>query len=232
MTNPGTDRLEGLRQAIACRVHHELRTPLAVATMACELLRDGGRGSERCLELIGRALTQLRERMGRLDLLADGGPDHAAPKTLELEPVVLRALAEVRPLADDRGVSMLLSSPGRPILLRGDAPLVGLAVRELAENAVRFNRRGGRVRVTLACRAGTVRLRLADDGVGMRPWELALGLRGFHQAEPFLTRREPGMGIGLAVARRIVEAHGGRLRALSRAGRGTCMTALLPEAAP
>ncbi|MBI4348420.1 MAG: HAMP domain-containing histidine kinase [Elusimicrobia bacterium] len=232
MTNPGPDPLDGLRQAIASRVHHELRTPLTVATMACELLRENGAGSERCVELIVRALSQLRERMSRLDLLEAPEPCPPAVSTLELEPVVVRALEELRPLAEDRGVSLLLTSPGRPIRLRGDEPLVGLAVRELADNAVRFNRRGGRVRISLACRAGTVRLRLADDGVGLRPSDVALALRGFHQAEPFLTRREPGMGIGLAVARRIVEAHGGRLRALSRAGRGTCMTALLPEAAP
>lgn len=226
---------ERLKEAIVCRVQHELRTPLTVASMAYELLFSpaaDGPTADQCREMLGRALKTLEKHLRTFSILFGGSEGGLAPARAptDLLASARGAVARVGPEAAERGVGVALEIRGRPRAVPADEGLVAEALERLLDNAVRFNRRGGLARLILKFRARSVKLTVTDDGPGIAKADLALALEGLHQAEEFLTRREGGLGAGLAVARAIALAHGGRLSAASRPGRGSAFTILLPEA--
>lgn len=225
--------VEQLKEAIVCRVQHELRTPLTIASMAYELLASGeadGSTAEQCRELLGRALRTLEGHLLTFSRLSAGSAGlEARPKPVDLVALARTALARVRGLAEARGVALVLEARGGPRPFPADATLLAEALERLIENAVRFNRPGGLARVAVRFGGRRASLTVSDDGPGIATSDLTLALRGFHQAEEFLTRREGGLGAGVAVSRAIAEAHGGRLRASSRLGKGSVFTIILPE---
>lgn len=229
-------QVERLKEAILSRVQHELRTPVAIATMAFELLSSGAqdpRTDEHCKELLGKALKRLSNHLRNLSLLSPSSPKRMGPRLPEVDVAALArsAAEEIEALARERDVEVSLSIPDharRPLRLDGEH--VRLALRNLLENAVRFNRPGGRVGLAVSFAGAAASVRIEDDGIGMSPDTLDRALEGFFQEEDFLTRREGGLGIGLAAARRAVEAHGGRLDAYSRAGKGSVFVVTFEEA--
>lgn len=131
--------------------------------------------------------------------------------------------------AGAHGVSLRCSAA--PALVNGDAPLLSEVVTNLVSNAVRYNRPGGRVDVTLAPRNGEVELRVADTGVGIPAHALPHVFERFFRVDPARSRERGGAGLGLAIARWIVEAHGGSLGVESREGEGSTFTVRLPSSA-
>lgn len=228
-------QVERFKEAILCRIQHELRTPVTIATMAFELLSLGGQypsTAEHCKELLGKALKRMQDNLRNLSLLSPSSPSATRPSLPEVDLVALAsgAAEDTEALARERGVEVSLSVPSRGgRALRLDEDPVRLALRNLLENAVRFNRPGGRVELAVSFADTAARVRIEDDGIGMSPATLDHALEGFFQEEHFLTRREDGMGIGLAVARRVIEAHGGRLDAYSEAGKGSAFVVTFEE---
>ncbi|OGS01109.1 MAG: hypothetical protein A2V88_09125 [Elusimicrobia bacterium RBG_16_66_12] len=101
-------------------------------------------------------------------------------------------------------------------------------MRHLLSNALRFNRPGGRVRIGLEFSAREAVLTVADDGEGIPAAALSRIFDPYYQAADFLTRRVGGLGLGLAIVRRIFEGHGGGVGVTSRPGEGSTFTAVLP----
>jgi two-component system phosphate regulon sensor histidine kinase PhoR len=101
----------------------------------------------------------------------------------------------------------------------------------LVDNAVRFTPSGGAVTVSALRHNGSVEVRVADTGVGIRPEHLPRLFERFYRADPARSREDGGTGIGLAIARSVVEAHGGHIRAESELGEGSVFTFDLPVAA-
>jgi CheY-like chemotaxis protein/anti-sigma regulatory factor (Ser/Thr protein kinase) len=137
-----------------------------------------------------------------------------------------------RPAAASAGVALELSVPDAEQAVIGEASRLQQVVTNLLSNAIRFTPAGGRVDVTLTYVRDQAHLRVRDTGAGIAPDFLPLVFEQFRQADSTTTRRHGGLGLGLAIVHRLVELHGGRVRAESEGlGKGATFTVTLPLAA-
>jgi signal transduction histidine kinase/putative methionine-R-sulfoxide reductase with GAF domain len=215
-------------------VSHELRTPLAAMLGWVRVLRlDKGERAARAIETIersGRAQEKLIE-----DLL-DASRMITGRLCLEMErvdfqPVVAAALETVRPAAEAKGVSVDVALGASAVTVLGDADRLQQVVWNLLSNAVKFTPAGGTVEVRTAVTRDVVDLVVSDTGTGITADFLPYVFDRFRQAEPAASRGRGGLGLGLAIVRHLVEAHGGTVAVTSAGeGRGATFTVTLPLA--
>ncbi|MCA1827710.1 MAG: ATP-binding protein [Myxococcales bacterium] len=229
--------MEELRQSVRDRdqflamLGHELRNPIAAVLIASEVMeRRGGQALAQERQIIARQARQL----GRLvDDLLDVARVTSNKITLRRAPVDLegllrRALPQWEAQAAERrlALSLRIDSPAR---VMGDSLRLDQVLTNLVGNAFKYTPAGGRVEISLATGQAEARLRVTDTGIGIEPRMLQRIFDLFIQAEGALDRAQGGMGIGLTVARRLVELHGGTLSAASEgAGRGSTFEIRLP----
>jgi signal transduction histidine kinase len=146
---------------------------------------------------------------------------------LDLAQVAAEAVEAARPLADRRGIA-LRGPVGAELLLPGDRTRLGQVIDNLLSNALKFTPTGGTVTVETGRVNGSVRLVVADTGVGVQPDELAHLFERFYRTEAANAQAVQGSGLGLSISKSIVEAHGGTITADSRPGVGTALTIVLP----
>jgi signal transduction histidine kinase len=225
--------LEQSRRDLVANVSHELKTPITAIRAHLENLADGVEQPNR--ETLQVMLAQT-ERLGRLvDQLLDLSrlesgevPLHA--ETFGLAPLVDRVASEI---AVGRSVDdiELRDDVSERLLVHADEERVHQVLFNLVDNAVRFTPPGGTVTVSAALDDDRVVVIVADTGVGIGPEHLPRLFERFYRADPARSRDDGGgTGIGLAIARSIVEAHGGRITAESEPGRGARFTFDLPAA--
>jgi len=214
---------------------HELRTPLTILKGEIEVaLRspDTGPGAgadrrvlESCLEEVDHLIALVA------DLLflarADAGAVDVSATTVDLAHVVDEALPALRALAEPAGVALDAQVDGAAPV-RGSEPLLFRVVFNLADNAIKYAGAGRRVTIAVARRDGRAVLDVEDDGPGIAPEDRERIFDRFYRADP--ARSGPGAGLGLAVTRSIVIAHGGEIRAAARPGHGTLFRVTLPLA--
>jgi PAS domain S-box-containing protein len=214
-------------------VSHELRTPLnAILSWAWVLEAQGAPALGRALAAIRRnaeAQRQLVEELLDVSRVASGSLRiELAP--LRLAAVVESALQSVRPAAEARALRVEAElDPG--VTVWGDERRLRTVAWHLLSNAVKFTPSGGRVSLTMARTPDAVELQVSDTGIGIDPSFLPHVFERFRQADASSTRAYGGLGLGLALARSLVEAHGGEMEAAS-AGRGcgSTFTVRLPLA--
>lgn len=214
------DRLVGAQRAFLASVSHELRTPLTRMRLAAELQQQGDRPDLR--ERIGRDIETLDELIGELLLASrlDAGVGSEAR-----EPVDLLALAAEEAARFDAEVS------GEAVEVRGEPRLLRHLVHNLLQNARRHGGDGD-VSVEVARDgAGTTRLRVSDRGPGIPVEEREAVFEPFYQPATQSRRGERGVGLGLALVRRIARLHGGEVRCLGRDGGGACFEVTFGAAA-
>src|SRR5262245_806909 len=224
--------LDQLKEGFMATVSHELRSPLTSMREGAHLLRDQVAGaltpkqarlvtiiedgSERLLRLVNQLLDLSRLRAGML-------PIERMP--LVLDHVVQRAVEELRPQAEEAGVVLELERRGERFQFMGDSDRLVQVVVNLVANAVRFTPRGGRVTARVADGGSELIVEIEDTGVGIPATMLPHIFGWYEQAH----RRRGGTGLGLPIARGLVEAHGGRLTVESHEGKGSRFTVLLPR---
>jgi PAS domain S-box-containing protein len=215
-------------------VSHELRTPLNSTLGWVNVLRsdkDGVRKT-RALDSIERSVrtqTRLIEDLLDVSRIASGQL-RLDVRSLDLRALVDTVLEETRPQAEAKGIHLRaelddLSSP-----TSGDHDRLAQVVSNLLNNALKFTPRGGRIDVRLANGRGDVQLIVRDDGSGIRKDFLPHVFEPFRQADSVASRRQGGLGLGLAITRHLVELHGGTILAESEGeGLGATFTVSLPR---
>jgi signal transduction histidine kinase/ActR/RegA family two-component response regulator len=216
---------------------HELRNPLAPISIALQILREAPPGSQDfawARDSIGR---QLRHMTRLLDDLLDISRVTLGKIQLQMAPVsvgqiVANAVEATRSLVDSGAHRLTVNLPEEPVVLRGDAVRLTQVVANLINNAAKYTERGGSIDVAVARDGGDVRLSVRDNGIGIaadaleRIFDLFSQLPGGHE------RAQGGLGIGLTLARRLVELHGGTVEARSEGvNRGAELIVRLPAVA-
>jgi signal transduction histidine kinase/CheY-like chemotaxis protein len=225
-----------LKDEFLSTVSHELRTPLTAITGWAQMLRSGrldAAKSARALETILRSARSQKEIIDDLldvsRLISGRMRLYVAP--LKLGSVIHAAVEAIRPAAEAKGIhlSMLLDPATEAV--SGDAERLQQVVWNLLSNAVKFAPTGGRVEVKLVRADSHFEIIVADNGQGIKSEFLPYVFERFRQEDGGMSRRQGGLGLGLAIARHIVELHGGTVHAASEGlGKGATFTVALPIA--
>ena len=216
-------------------ISHELRTPLNAIIGFSEMMQqqmfgpiglpkyleyasDIHESGQYLLEVINDILDMSKIEAGRMAL---------ALEALNIGEIIAESMRVVQQTAQDRNIR--LETYGSPSLeLPGDRRALKQVLINLLSNAVKFTPVGGEVSLRAYRYRGSVRLAIADTGVGIPRHEIAKLGRPFEQVENQFTKGHKGTGLGLAISRSIIELHGGRLEIKSRLGEGTTVTCILP----
>ena len=215
---------------------HELRNPLAPVVTGLEVLRNplaGPQAHERARELMTR---QLRQMVRLIDDLLDVSRIttnklelHREP--LELSSVVREAIEVTEPLLRENGHALTMSWSRDEVWVDGDPTRLTQVFVNLLNNAAKYTPRGGRVDVVLGVDGeGAASVRISDNGIGVDPAQQAGIFEMFMQVDRSLERERAGLGVGLSLARRLVELHGGSVDIRSPGlGQGSDFTVRLPR---
>jgi two-component system OmpR family sensor kinase len=211
---------------------HELRTPLATISAEIEWALARPRTADeyrRCLDTAQRAADRMRRVVERLLTLAhaDAGAAALQRAPVGLGPVVNDAVGIVKPLAEQKRVTIETRLDAAMVV--GDRDRLTDLATNLVSNAIRYNRDGGRVSVEVWPDGDDACLRVADTGTGISAEDLPRVFERFFRADRARTSDSGGAGLGLAIAKWIVEAHGGRIACTSTAGHGTEVLVRLPR---
>jgi signal transduction histidine kinase/ActR/RegA family two-component response regulator len=199
---------------------HELRNPLQPIRSAVDMLRQAKARPEHLRlgrEVIGRQVDQLarlvddlvdtnRISSGKLELRKD---------LIDLLPIIEGAVDSIRPLAERKRQELAIALPPGPVPVDGDAVRLNQVFVNLLNNAVKYTRDGGHIRLTVECDDRDAFIRIRDDGVGIDPSDLPRVFEMFYQGKARADDAQGGLGLGLALVRSLIELHGGSVQAHS-----------------
>jgi signal transduction histidine kinase len=225
--------VERLRRDLVANVSHELKTPISALRARLENLLDG---VEPPNPDVLQVMLQQTERLSRLvEQLLDLSRLESGDVPMDREHVDLKSLissviAEVQVARGDHLVAVRMEVPPEMPAVWADRERVHQVVFNLLDNAVRFTPPGGEVVVSAAVAGVRCEIRVVDPGPGIPPEHLPFLFERFYRVDSARSRGDGGTGIGLAIARSVVEAHGGRIWADSEVGVGSVFTFDLPLA--
>lgn len=216
-------------------VSHELRTPLTAVLGWASMLRNGSLDAPRVARAVEAIFNNATRQSQMIEELLDisrivGGRVEFDLQQLDLSDVVSGAIESIMPQADAKGVELQLGqNPSVPVT--GDPRRLEQVFLNLLSNAVKFTQPGGHVTVDVVPGTQTVEARVVDNGAGIDPAFLSHAFDRFRQGDNSTARSKGGLGLGLFIARQLIEAHGGTIRAESAGpGLGASFIVTLPVA--
>jgi len=230
------EEADRLKDEFLATLSHELRTPLTSILGWASMIRNGeveGANAERAIETIER---NARSQARLIDDLLDVSRIITGNLRLELDPLNLAPIVEaavdaLRPTADAKGIGLRMEFAPVSCLVRGDANRLRQVIWNLLSNAIKFTPKRGKVTIALDCVESLARLSVRDTGEGISAEFLPYVFDRFRQAEGSISRKQGGLGLGLAVVRHLVELHGGNVSANSEGlDKGSTFQVELPVA--
>ncbi|WP_213813900.1 cell wall metabolism sensor histidine kinase WalK [Glaciihabitans sp. dw_435] len=231
--------LDESKSEMITTLNHEMRTPLTSILGYLEIVRDGGGGDipREADEMLGAVEHSARRLHSIVDEMLILTRLDSHDLGVEMEPVNVgdiasRVVSQLAPIAEGRGVLLQLHLDENAPLVLGDDSRLGHALTTVAENAVKFTPNRGSVTVSVTVRKHLrpVVVTVTDTGMGVPADDLPRLFERFFRATNATQSAVGGSGLGLSIARGIVELHGGRIRAESVLGEGTTMIITLPSA--
>jgi len=228
------ERLERVRQEFLSNVSHELRTPLAAIRAFVETLDAGAidepENNRRFLSIIDRNAARMHSLIDDiLELSAiEAGTVKVEPQAVNLRPLVEEVFSALASRASARGVALSNDVPDG-VRVRADPRRLEQMLTNLADNAVKFSREGGEVRVRYERGPGRDRVSVADAGEGIAPEHLPRIFERFYRVDRARSRALGGTGLGLAIVKHLARAHGGEAAVSSTLGQGSTFTIELPR---
>jgi PAS domain S-box-containing protein len=235
LQNERLREVDRMKDEFVALVSHELRTPLTSIRGYLELLLDEAeafetthtdwlgvidRNSERLLALVEDLLLKAQVNAGKVSL---------SVKDVDLAGIVEQSVKAGAPVAAARNVALTCSTEPLPHV-SADPVRIGQVIDNLISNALKFTPAGGRVDVRASLRDDRARVEIADTGAGMNDDEQSRLFERFYRTPHARDAAVPGVGLGLSIAKAIVEAHGGKISCASVAGAGTTFAIELPLA--
>ncbi len=228
--------LDHARRQFFADISHELRTPITVIRGEAEITL---RGRDRSAEEYKDALVRIQELSMQLGLVVNDLLFLARSETaslqfewenIELTDLVAHAVADTRSLIHEKAITVRLEKPECPVWVRGDQQRLRQVVLILLDNARRYSQSGTSVDVTVRTEGGDALLSITDRGIGVPVQELEVIFDRYYRSRRARRSSEDGSGLGLPVAKAIVNAHGGRIAAsVNKEGPGTTFTVSLPQ---
>ncbi len=223
--------LDRLKNEFIAITSHELRTPLGLILGHATFLREmlGTEYNEQ-LDAIIRNATRLKEIIESLSNVDNyqSGTARLRQRRVSVGRVVDDVIASFHEMAKQKGVKLKKALDKTDLLVDADGAKIAIALSNLVKNAITFTDKGGQVLVKAELASGYVKVSVIDNGVGIPARDMPRVFERFFQVESHLTRRHGGMGLGLSVAKVMIEMHGGRIWAESVEGKGSNFTFVLP----
>lgn len=230
-------RVADMRRDFVANVSHELKTPLAAIRGFAETLRDGALEEPATAErFTDRILVQCRRLQALLDDLLTLSRLEGVDSALEREPmdlaaVIRRAVELLAAGAREKKVEVQIETGEGLSAVSGDPDGLERLLLNLLDNAIKYNRPGGKVMVRLSRSDGEAVLEVEDTGIGIPPESIPRLFERFYRVDKSRAREEGGTGLGLAIVKHVAQAHGGQVEVESRAGRGSTFRVRLPVGA-
>lgn len=228
-------KLDELKSAFIRNVSHELRTPLALIGGYVELVLDGQLGplqpeQRQSLSLVAEKSSHLTRMVNDIISLQTIGVMGFDMQSLCLVTLIQSAVNDALPKAEKARIELKLVSPDAGDLpsVRGDPQRLGQVFEHLLDNAIKFSPNGGTVQVDLEQTIDMICVQIQDEGIGLPADQLERVFDRFYQIDGSSTRRYGGTGLGLALVKEIVEAHGGAVWVDSQVGEGSTFAVYLP----
>jgi PAS domain S-box-containing protein len=228
------ERVSRIKDEFLATLSHELRTPLNSILGWAQLLRVGrfdDKEYQQGLETIernARAQTQIIEDLLDMSRIISG-KIRLDVQRLDLAAVLNAAIDSVHPSAEAKSIRLSKLLDSRVTTISGDPARMQQVVWNLLSNAIKFTPKGGKVQVMLERVNSHIEVVVADNGEGIQPDFLPHIFERFRQQDSSTTRRHTGLGLGLSIARQLVELHGGTISAKSSGpGQGATFTMMLP----
>ena len=222
---------EAARRQFTANVSHELRTPLTTISGYAELLENHLVASPEDTE---KFLSRIRKEAGRMltlveDILRlsqlDEGSLELKPQEVDLKQLAQETITSLQPKAEQREVT--LSVTGDAPTVTTDPALLGEILYNLLDNAIKYNRAGGKAEILLDEVGGHARIRVRDTGIGIPKEHQQKVFERFYRVDKSRSKATGGTGLGLSIVKHAVQLLGGELRLESNPGQGTTMTVLL-----
>jgi PAS domain S-box-containing protein len=215
-------------------VSHELRNPLNAIIGWVHLLGSGNLDEAKMRRAVETIERNVNLQVSLIDEILDlsrivRDKVRLVCRPLDLTGSVRSALTALRPAAEARHLQLEWESDAQPVFVNGDPERLQQVISNLVSNAIKFTPKGGRVNIVLDHTETEARLTVTDNGIGINAEFLPHVFDAFRQADSSTTRQYPGLGLGLAITRRLVELHNGQVRAESRGpDQGASFTVTLP----
>jgi signal transduction histidine kinase len=224
-----------LKDEMVQNISHELRTPLTFLKGYVDLLINGDLGAlvpeqQRSLRVVRDKTETLIRLVSDFITLQAVTPANLVRLPLDLVGLAARAADGVAAVARAVGVSLEREMPEEPVEVLGDALRLSQVFDNLLGNAIKFTAPGGSIRLRLRSNRDEARVEIHDSGIGIAPEFRDRIFERFYQVDGTISRRRGGLGLGLAICKLIVEAHGGRIGVESQAGQGSSFYFILPLA--
>ncbi len=225
------ERAEQLRRSMVADVAHELRTPLSNLRGYLEAIRDGvaepDTATIRSLDEEAKLLSRLVDDLQELSL-AEAGELKLICQVEEITGVINKAVTAIRAKAELKGVSVSVDLPAQLPPVNIDSHRIAQVLNNLLDNALAHTPEGGAITIAARRQDNLVYVSVTDTGEGIPAEDLPNIFERFYRVDKSRTRATGGRGLGLTIAKRLIEAHGGRIEAHSELGKGSRFTFTLP----
>jgi signal transduction histidine kinase len=226
-----TDQLEQMKKDFIAIASHELRTPLGLILGHSTFLREviDGKYHEQLDTIIrsGGRLKEIIENLSDVENFQSGAARIRMVK-FSLPNLVRQTSHSFQGTAKEKNISLRLSIKSPDLFIEGDVEKIEIAVANLLKNALSFTPEGGHIIIRVEQISGYAKVAIIDDGIGIPSEDLSQIFERFYQVGSHLTRQHGGMGLGLSVAKVMIDLHGGKIWAESIPGKGSQFAFLLP----
>jgi signal transduction histidine kinase len=225
-------RLDRMKSDFIAIASHELRTPLGLILGHSTFLKESiSEPLQEQMEVIIRSAMRLKEIIEDMATIAheEKGQSRVRKEEFSISGLIVEVAKKFLDDARRKGINLDVDTPPKdPLNIIGDKEKIGVVLSNLLENALTFTDEGGQVGVKAETDDGYVKVLVVDTGIGIPDKEQERIFDRFYQVESHLTRRHGGMGLGLSIAKAMVEMHNGQIWCESKEGMGSLFCFVLP----